>query len=86
MPTLVLLMNWLESDGLLRTEEDVQDEALHELGFTRHGPRIDAALSQALQDDCREVMVQVWYPAADDPTVKRAPYVDDARTLTPSPG
>jgi hypothetical protein len=49
LPTLAALMTWLESDGLLRTEEEVIDEAIRELGFARHGPRIDAALSQALK-------------------------------------
>jgi hypothetical protein len=44
-----MLFDWLESDGLLRTEDDVKDEALRELGFARHGTRIDAALDQALQ-------------------------------------
>ena len=42
-------MTWLESDGLLRTEEDVIDEAMRELRFGRHGSRIDAALTQALR-------------------------------------
>jgi len=41
VPTLAALMTWLESDGLLRTEEEVIDEAIRELGFTRHGPRIE---------------------------------------------
>ncbi len=47
--TLVALMTWLESDGLLRTEDEVIDEAMRELGFARHGSRIDAALGQALK-------------------------------------
>lgn len=42
-------MTWLESDGLLRTEEEVIDEAIRELGFARHGSRIVVALSQALK-------------------------------------
>jgi hypothetical protein len=49
LTTLVALMTWLESDGLLRTEEEVIDEAMRELGFARHGSRIDATLSQALK-------------------------------------
>src|SRR3989442_15639259 len=48
MATLVAVITWLESDGLLRTEEEVIEEAIGELGFTRHGARIDAALRQAV--------------------------------------
>lgn len=33
------------------------------------------------RDDRRELMVQVWYPAAVDPSGPRTPYVEDARTL-----
>jgi hypothetical protein len=49
LSTLVALMTWLESDGLLRTEEEVIAEAMRELGFARHGTRIDGALQQAIQ-------------------------------------
>ena len=31
------------------TKEEVIEEAMRELGFARHGTRIDAALSQALK-------------------------------------
>ena len=34
-----------------------------------------------VRDDRRELMVQVWYPAAVDPSAPREPYVEDARTL-----
>jgi hypothetical protein len=35
-------------------------------------------------DDRRELMVQIWYPATDDPSASRAPYVDDAEALAPA--
>ncbi|MBB5872131.1 very-short-patch-repair endonuclease [Allocatelliglobosispora scoriae] len=47
--TLVELLAWIESDGRLRTEEDVLDEAIDELGFARRGPRIMAELRSALE-------------------------------------
>ncbi|MHA6619773.1 alpha/beta hydrolase family protein [Pseudonocardia sp. DLS-67] len=34
-------------------------------------------------DDRRELVVQVWYPAADEPSAPRAPYVADGRALAP---
>ncbi|MEV6964325.1 AAA domain-containing protein [Hamadaea sp. NPDC051192] len=46
--TLVDLMRWIESDGRLRTEDDVLNEAMVRLGFTRRGPRIVEALSRAI--------------------------------------
>ncbi|GAA3449954.1 AAA domain-containing protein [Dactylosporangium matsuzakiense] len=47
---LVDLLLWIESDTLLRTEEQVVDEARKELGFKRGGSRINAALLAALAD------------------------------------
>lgn len=35
-------------------------------------------------DDRRELMVQVWYPAAPDPSAPRAPYVEDADEVGPA--
>lgn len=32
----------------------------------------------------RELMVQIWYPAQETPSSARAPYVDDARALSPA--
>ncbi len=46
---LVALVRWIESDTLLRTEEQVLEEARRELGFKRGGTRINAALSEALR-------------------------------------
>lgn len=47
---LVRLVGWIESDTLLRTEEQLLDEAVRLLGFQRKGPRIVAALSAAIQE------------------------------------
>jgi very-short-patch-repair endonuclease len=45
---LVELIRWIESDTLLRTEEEVLEVARRELGFKRGGSRINKALSDAL--------------------------------------
>jgi len=34
-------------------------------------------------DDRREIVVQVWYPAVDEPSAPRAPYVPDGGALAP---
>jgi very-short-patch-repair endonuclease len=44
------VIRWIESDGRLRTEEDLLDEAIEVLGFSRRGQRIVAALRQAIID------------------------------------
>lgn len=46
---LVRLAQWIESDTLLRTEDDLLREMMEELGFTRSGKRITAALTKAIQ-------------------------------------
>ena len=45
---LVALIRWIESDTLLRTEDEVLEEVMRELGFTRKGPRIREAIVRAL--------------------------------------
>ncbi|GIJ65437.1 AAA domain-containing protein [Virgisporangium ochraceum] len=45
---LVALIRWIESDTLLRTEDEVLEEVMRELGFTRKGPRIREAITRAL--------------------------------------
>jgi len=35
-------------------------------------------------NDHRELMVQVWYPAKDEPSARRAPYIPDADAVTPA--
>ena len=47
---LAELIQWLESDTLVRTKEQLIDEAVKELGYARRGPRIIAALEQAIRD------------------------------------
>jgi very-short-patch-repair endonuclease len=47
---LVDLIRWIESDTLLRTAEQVLDEARKELGFKRGGSRINATLTAALTE------------------------------------
>jgi hypothetical protein len=45
---LVALVEWVESDGLLRTKADLRDEAIKELGFKRRGAKIVAAIDAAI--------------------------------------
>jgi hypothetical protein len=45
---LVALIRWIESDTLLRTEDEVLEEVMRDLGFTRKGPRIREAITRAL--------------------------------------
>jgi hypothetical protein len=46
---LVELIRWIESDTLLRTEEQLLDEVMSELGFQRKGPRIREAVLTAVR-------------------------------------
>ncbi len=46
---LVQLVRWIESDTLLRTEDDLLREMMEELGFKRSGKRITDALTQAIE-------------------------------------
>ncbi len=45
---LVALAIWIESDTLLRTEDELVDELMADLGFKRHGKRIDEKLRIAI--------------------------------------
>ena len=45
---LVSLVRWIESDTLLRTDDDVMREMINELGFSRSGSRIREALQKAI--------------------------------------
>ena len=45
---LVALVRWMESDTLLRTEDDLVREMMDELGFKRAGKRITDALGRAI--------------------------------------
>jgi very-short-patch-repair endonuclease len=43
------LVRWVLSDGQLPTDDEIITELTHELGFHRKGPRIVAALSEAIR-------------------------------------
>lgn len=43
------MISWIESDGRLRTDEEIIDELLPELGFQRRGARIDGVLKSTLE-------------------------------------
>jgi very-short-patch-repair endonuclease/DNA polymerase III delta prime subunit len=45
---LVAIIRWIESDTLLRTEDQLFEEFMSELGFQRRGSRIRAAFDQVL--------------------------------------
>jgi very-short-patch-repair endonuclease len=45
---LVRVIRWIESDTLLRTEEDLLTEAIRVLGFKRRGPNITTAIDRAI--------------------------------------
>ena len=47
---LVDLARWIESDTLLRTDDDLIREMMQELGFKRSGKRITDALRRAIED------------------------------------
>jgi hypothetical protein len=45
---LIQLIRWIESDTLLRTEDELFEDFKNELGFQRRGTRIKAAFDRAL--------------------------------------
>ncbi|HEY0716712.1 MAG TPA: AAA domain-containing protein, partial [Streptosporangiaceae bacterium] len=45
---LVAAVRWIESDTLLRTEDELLAETMQVLGFTRKGPNITAAIKRAI--------------------------------------
>src|SRR5579875_2004649 len=45
---LVAVIRWIESDTLLRTEDELITEAMRTLGFSRRGSKITAALTEAI--------------------------------------
>lgn len=45
---LVALVKWIQSDGRLRTDDEVAEEMVQELGFRRRGPRIMSAIRKAI--------------------------------------
>jgi hypothetical protein len=46
---LVALIRWINSDGRLRTDEEIIREMVRELGFARRGARIEERIRQALE-------------------------------------
>jgi len=46
---LVSLVEWIKSDGRLRTDQELADEMLEALGFNRRGARIDEAIRKAIE-------------------------------------
>jgi hypothetical protein len=46
---LVQLIQWVSSDGQLRTDDEIVGELVSVLGFSRRGVRIEAAIKRALQ-------------------------------------
>jgi hypothetical protein len=43
------LAAWIQSDGLLRTDDEIIAEMVPLLGFSRKGPRIVAVLQNAIE-------------------------------------
>jgi very-short-patch-repair endonuclease len=46
---LLAMISWIESDGRLRTDEEIIEELSPELGFHRRGARIEGVLKSALE-------------------------------------
>jgi very-short-patch-repair endonuclease len=46
---LLTLVNWVQSDGRLRTHDEIADEMFLALPFSRRGSKIEAALKSAIQ-------------------------------------
>jgi hypothetical protein len=46
---LIQVIRWLKSDGLLRTEDELLDEVIDVLGYSRRGKRIVAAITNAIR-------------------------------------
>jgi hypothetical protein len=49
MNQLVAMVRWIESDTLLRTEEELLAELMTELGFRKRGSRIVEVLTAAIR-------------------------------------
>lgn len=47
---LVLLVRWIESDAVLRTEDELLREVMDELGFARRGSRVVSRITQAIRE------------------------------------
>jgi very-short-patch-repair endonuclease len=49
LPELVRLVRWVESDGILRTEDELLREVMDELGFQRRGSRVVSRIAEAIR-------------------------------------
>ena len=47
---LVKLVRWVQSDGLLRTEDELLETVIKELGYGRRGRRIVTAITEAIHE------------------------------------
>jgi very-short-patch-repair endonuclease len=47
-PELAQLLGWIASDGQLRTDEQIIDEMITALGFSRRGKRIESAIQNVI--------------------------------------
>jgi hypothetical protein len=45
---LIQLLKWIASDGQLRTDDQIIDEMVSTLGFSRRGNRIENAVRRAI--------------------------------------
>ncbi|HMS59627.1 MAG TPA: hypothetical protein PKA49_12335 [Tepidiformaceae bacterium] len=43
------MVQWVQSDGKLRTDDEIAAEVREALGFARRGTRIDAAVEAAIE-------------------------------------
>jgi very-short-patch-repair endonuclease len=75
---LVDLICWIESDTLLRTEDQALAEARRQLGFKRGGSKINAALTAALHQARAESSA---IEPAPDPHPQADPDADKTRVL-----
>ncbi len=76
-PELVALIRWIESDTLLRTEDELLGSAMTHLGFSKRGSRIVAAISAAIAEVRRGVKPPVPPPRPPRP---RSPQRSSGRT------
>ena len=60
---LIELLRWIESDTLLRTDQELKQELTRELGFKRLGSRIDARLTDVISTTAvaRPTTVSILY-------------------------
>ncbi len=77
---LAALIRWIESDTLLRTEDQLLEAAMGYLGFSRRGSRIVAAINAAIAEVRRGVVPPAPPPRPPRP---RSPRRSSARPYRP---